>query len=355
MEFVRLTYAFTGGPAGKSLHRQKLYLKDAGILKSEDIGLATEIQGKVLQAHQGKEKEIAAELASPVFMGDKIRTTRNSKARFTLDDGSTLTMAEDSIIRITKNIYDPDKDYRQMLIEVSLGAVRFVVTKVTAKGSMFKVVTPTVTAGVRGTEFVVIVEPDGETRVIGIDGEIETTPILPDKRPGITMALAKNQTQVISPEGIASEIQKAAQEMINKAIERTTIAEKARVASNVSRTEALEVAQNKRMEGDFQGFEEHGHLREEDDHSGSGGGGHSGPGGGDEESLTGETADETKDAARQAVRNAEDAAKAAADAEEEAAKQAERAAKEAAKEAEDAAEEDSSGSGSGSSGSGSGH
>ena len=54
LEFVRITYAFTGAPSGTSLFEQKLYLKKAGIIKSADIGLATGIEGEVIQYHKGE-------------------------------------------------------------------------------------------------------------------------------------------------------------------------------------------------------------------------------------------------------------------------------------------------------------
>jgi hypothetical protein len=44
IEFITVTYAFTGAPAGKSLLDQKLYLKEAGIVISADIGLATGVE-----------------------------------------------------------------------------------------------------------------------------------------------------------------------------------------------------------------------------------------------------------------------------------------------------------------------
>ncbi len=46
-EFVRITYTFAGGPKNKSLFEQKLFLKNASIISSTDIGITTGMDGKV--------------------------------------------------------------------------------------------------------------------------------------------------------------------------------------------------------------------------------------------------------------------------------------------------------------------
>jgi len=169
-EFVRITYAFAGGPKEKSLFEQKLFLKNASIISSTDIGLTTGVDGKVYQTHKGQSEKFQAELAGPVFMDDQFETDDTSKALFTFDDRSTLTMSEDTVININKHVFNPDKNVRETLINASLGWVRFKVTKKLANGSTFKVVTPTATAGVRGTEFVVKVEPGGKTTFLVLEG-----------------------------------------------------------------------------------------------------------------------------------------------------------------------------------------
>jgi FecR protein len=183
-EFVRITYAFAGGPKEKSLIEQKLFLKSAGIIASTDIGLTTGIDGKVYQTHKDQSEKFQAELAGPIFMDDQFETEYTSKALFTFDDQSTLTMSEDTVININKHIFNPDKNIRETIINASLGWVRFKVTKKLANGSSFKVVTPTAIAGVRGTEFVVKVEPGGKTTFLVLEGQIETRPILPNGKEG---------------------------------------------------------------------------------------------------------------------------------------------------------------------------
>ena len=79
VEFLRTSYAFSGAPLGKSLHEQKLYLKNAGIIKSSDIGLATEVQGTVVQLHKGSSNKVRTELATPFLCKTKLALTKIRK------------------------------------------------------------------------------------------------------------------------------------------------------------------------------------------------------------------------------------------------------------------------------------
>ena len=206
-EFVRVTYALSGEPPGKNLFEQKLFLKEQGVVRSADIGIATGTEGKIHQTHEGELTSSDVKLASPVFMNDRIKTDAESKATFTFDDKSALTLGENANISIKKHIYDPDKDLRETVVNVALGTVRFVVTKGKAKGSAFKVVTPTAVAGVRGTEFVVTVQPDGRTTFINIEGSIDTSPRLPNGNLGPQSILTKGKMLGVLKSGVVSDIQ----------------------------------------------------------------------------------------------------------------------------------------------------
>ncbi|GJL77154.1 MAG: hypothetical protein NPINA01_01430 [Nitrospinaceae bacterium] len=248
IEFVTLTYAFTGAPAGKNLLDQKLFLKKAGIVISADIGLATGVEGKVFQYSEGENTGRRTELASPVFLKDRINTAVNSKVSFSFDDASTLSLGENAKVSITKHIYDPDRELRQTVVQVSLGAVRFVVTKAKSKDSTFEVITPAGIAGVRGTEFVVVVEPNGKTTFVGLEGSIETIPISPTGRPGMPQVVSRGQSLEISESGKASQVAKAQVDLTKKAKQETTI-QQTTVPQNrgITKAEAEQAAETARL------------------------------------------------------------------------------------------------------------
>ncbi len=220
-EFVRITYAFSGGKPNKTLFDQKLFLKNAGIVSSTDIGIATGVDGKVYQTHKGQTEKHQTELASPIFMDDKFETDYSSKALFTFDDESTLTMSEDTVININTHVFNPDKNLRETLIKASLGWVRFKVTKDMTNGSSFKVVTPTATAGVRGTEFAVFTNPQGKTTFVVLEGKIETFSNKTNGK-GKTFFISAGEVQDFSPDGSQSAVRKASPQFLAKVVNKTT-------------------------------------------------------------------------------------------------------------------------------------
>ena len=220
-EFVRITYAFSGGEPNKSLFEQKKFLKNAAIISSTDIGITTGVDGNVFQTHKGQKEKKQTELAAPIFMEDKFETDDSSKALFTFDDESTLTMSEDSVININNHVYNPDKNLRETLIQASLGWVRFKVTKDMTNGSSFKVVTPTATAGVRGTEFAVITNPQGKTTFVVLEGKIETFANKTQGK-GKTFFISAGEMQDFSANGTPSMVKRAPAKFLKKVVGKTT-------------------------------------------------------------------------------------------------------------------------------------
>jgi len=237
-EFIQLTYAFTEGTSGENLFEQKLYLKNAGIINSADVGLTTAYDGKVYQTHQEENVANPVRLATPIYMHDHLETDLAAKATFTFDDRSTLTLAEGSTVNITKHIYNPDTDLRQTIIHLSKGTVRFVVTKGKARGSMFKVITPTATAGVRGTEFIVNVAPDGETTFLVVEGEIETSILLPLGKEGAMRLVAAGESRSISKSNTATEVKKITPAILQSILKRTENPKKQLVKKGLSKAVA---------------------------------------------------------------------------------------------------------------------
>ncbi len=226
LEFVRVSYALTGAPLGKSLYEQKKYLKEQGLLDTADIGLTTGLDGQAFQFHKGDSAPYKVQLASPVYLNDKVETEDEANISFTFDDQSTLTLGEDAQVRITKHVYNPDNGLRQTVVNVTSGMVRFVVSKAKGKGSMFKVVTPTATAGVLGTEFVTVVEPDGQTQFVGIENQIEVTPILPDGTEGVKQIVAAGQMRSINQNGVATNVTQAPPGLITSMQAKTSPSQK---------------------------------------------------------------------------------------------------------------------------------
>ena len=98
--------------------------------------------------------------------GDKLRTERSSRA--------TLRMADLSVLRIneltTFEIIPPQEKDRKPLINLKSGSLYFFSRE---KPADVHFRTPTVAGAIRGTEFVLSVGEDGETRVSLLDGAVD--------------------------------------------------------------------------------------------------------------------------------------------------------------------------------------
>lgn len=242
-EFVRLTYAFSDQPAGVSLFAQKQYLKEAQIISSADVGLTTGLDGRVAQYRDDENSWTRTELATPVYMQDRVETDLGSMVTFTFDDGSELSLGEDAVVNITEHIYDPERDFRKTIVKVMLGAVRFKVTKGKAEGSMFKVLTPVATAGVRGTEFVTVVGKNGETEFVGLEGKIETFPVLPDGSEGKHEFVVAGTMQKVSDAGKSSGVKQASAEFLQNVFNKTNPKKKMKGSPKVTLAKAIAASQ----------------------------------------------------------------------------------------------------------------
>ncbi|MFQ5443487.1 MAG: FecR domain-containing protein [Nitrospinales bacterium] len=233
-EFIRTLYAFVGGPQGKSLFEQKIFLKKRGVINTADVGLISGIKGVVFQQHEREPERDKAQLADPLFMKDQVETDLDAKANFTFDDGSTLMLGEDALVTITKHIYNPETDFRETVVKVSLGTVRFVVSKIKGKNSSFKIETPSATAGVLGTEFGVIVAPAGGSNWLGISGTFEVVSnvlwdvchppdevLIENLPPECQAEVHGGEQKRINKDGSSSGVEVASNEAIEELIENT--------------------------------------------------------------------------------------------------------------------------------------
>ena len=226
LEFLNIVYAFSGGSKSENLISKKLHLKEKGFISSTDIGLATEVRGEITQFHDNSSFGKSVSLATPLFQFDRIKTGRKSRATFTLDDKSRVILSGASNISIDKNIYDPEERFRKMLFRVSKGTAHFVVSKAMKKGSTFTVITPNGVAAVRGTEFVTVVESDGNTRFIVLEGKIETAPRLPGGKWGKHVFIGAGEMQTLYKNGRTSRVKKAPNRLLDKLKKNSSIKNK---------------------------------------------------------------------------------------------------------------------------------
>jgi len=151
------------------------------------LGKVVRVIGKAVLIHKGEKVGYTARPGIHLFKNDTIVTLEGSHLSFTLNDGSFMSLSQETRITITKSIYAPEKKKRVSLLDMALGKARFLVQKfVDAKHSEFKVKTSTSVAGVRGSDFIIIASAD-ETEITTLsDTVLEVISLsAPDEVPAV--------------------------------------------------------------------------------------------------------------------------------------------------------------------------
>lgn len=124
------------------------------------VGEVQEVHGTVLVLHYGSDRAYRLQEKMPVFRGDTLITEQDSRVALLLIDKSALSLAPRSKMLIKRSFYDASsqKEKRNTKIQLLFGRLRSFVSKI-AGDSDYTITTPTAVAGVRGTDFALVVGP----------------------------------------------------------------------------------------------------------------------------------------------------------------------------------------------------
>jgi hypothetical protein len=111
---------------------------------------------------------------SAIYLNEVVRTGADSKAEMLLADRTNLTVAPQTVIRLDKFVYDPNGQNGVVELVADSGAFRFITGLQPHQDYAIK--TPFATIGVRGTEFIVNITPDG-VQIQLISGELTITTV----------------------------------------------------------------------------------------------------------------------------------------------------------------------------------
>ena len=130
--------------------------------------------GRVEILRKGQAQWIPAVIGARLVEGDDIRAFSGAQAELTLPDTSTVQLAENSRLLMTKIEYDQQNQSRLVLLHLVVGKVRAAIaqsaiTLVRARQSNFGISTPTAVAAARGT--VVWVYTDGTRTLVAVEPE----------------------------------------------------------------------------------------------------------------------------------------------------------------------------------------
>jgi len=142
--------------------------------RGRPVGKVQQVQGDVVIMHGNVLKGYKAARGTRLYKDDTVMTLESGRVRFKLNDGSILSLASETKLKLTKSVYDKKKKRRSSFLQMALGKARFFVVKVLDfKRSEFKVKTPTAVCGVRGSDF--ILEATGAETIATalVDTELE--------------------------------------------------------------------------------------------------------------------------------------------------------------------------------------
>jgi hypothetical protein len=137
--------------------------------QSQSIGSVMAVERQADVTHPDRLEVAMVKLGEPVLFKDLYETKAQSRLKLLFEDDSILSLAENTKLKITENIYDPAKSQRSTVIDLVNGSVRALVGKFFGgAGSKFEIHTPTAAAAARGTYFIVWTSKEGGQDPTGV-------------------------------------------------------------------------------------------------------------------------------------------------------------------------------------------
>jgi len=138
------------------------------------VAAVSDVTGTVWVKQRGHQEFAALSDRARVNAGDTIKTNSNGSLNLSYLDGTRMRIGPSTVMTVLKCQINTASKAETTAFKLDLGRVWIRVLKVLSQKSKFEVVTPTATAGVRGTIFSVAVGPDGKTVVTVKEGAVAT-------------------------------------------------------------------------------------------------------------------------------------------------------------------------------------
>lgn len=123
------------------------------------IGYVKTVKGEAYVVNGGQSAK--ALVGTPLFTGSLLRTGANGALGVTFKDNTVMSFGPDTELTVDDYAYAPNKGHLKLGANLAKGTLAYLsgaIAKI--KPGAVSVKTPTGTIGVRGTHFVVRVEPD---------------------------------------------------------------------------------------------------------------------------------------------------------------------------------------------------
>jgi len=132
------------------------------------VGNIAKGSGAIYFKAKAEKRWAVASVGAELNEGDRVKTGSDGRIEVSLQDGSKLTIGNNTEMEITKFLIEKDRRSATIFLQ---GKLRAVIAKFSGKTNM-KVKTPTAVAGIKGTDFIVMNE--GKANVLfGEEGSVE--------------------------------------------------------------------------------------------------------------------------------------------------------------------------------------
>lgn len=91
------------------------------------VGVVQQVQGEVSITHADEPDGIEAKRGMRLYKGDTIRTLADGRLRLRLNDGSIISLASKTKLKLTRSVYEKKKKRRSSFFSMALGKARFFV------------------------------------------------------------------------------------------------------------------------------------------------------------------------------------------------------------------------------------
>lgn len=134
-------------------------------------------------------QRVRVSIRDTVFRNKAMETVKNGAMRIRFGDATSLRIGSESLVVLDDYVYAPDNGGSKMTLRFSKGVFRFVTGKMNKQA--YRIITPSATIGIRGTDFLATVTDDS-TLIDVYEGEIDFEPRGGDDNQTVTVAAGQS-------------------------------------------------------------------------------------------------------------------------------------------------------------------
>jgi hypothetical protein len=148
------------------------FLAVGSAVTANEIGKATSIATQVTAEGSGAIREL--KVRAPVLEDELVRTNQTGIGEFEFLDRSRLAVGPNSAVKLDRFIYETERRWTSVAIELTRGAFRYISARTTRAPP--RIETPVATIALRGTAFDLFVAENGALCIAMINGGIDVCP-----------------------------------------------------------------------------------------------------------------------------------------------------------------------------------